>query len=162
MENNVSTEKMKQNIPGVSWTMAPKTLAWQRPPKHDAISDVLQAYIEKMSSPKAMKKIVAMLKETQTPVSVVAESIMLIGVNAGAHTIDAGILVMPVIMELIKTAAMIEGVDFVDFPDDGSNKEDEVEPEVIDNAVKRAFTSMEVAADNEPSGGLMSKKKEVM
>jgi hypothetical protein len=162
MENNVSTENLRQNIPGISWTMAPKTLAWQRPPKYAAVSDVLQSYIEKMSSPEAIKRIVSMLKETKQPVSVVAEMIMLMGVNAGAHTIDAGVLVMPVLMELIKTAAMIEGIDFVDFPDDGRNKEDEVEPEVIDNAVKRAFTSMQVAADSEPSGGLMSKKKEVM
>jgi len=45
MENNVSTENLRQNIPGVSWTMAPKTLAWQRPPKYAAVSDVLQSYI---------------------------------------------------------------------------------------------------------------------
>ena len=157
-------DKMQKDVPGISWTMAPKTLAWQRPPKHAAISDVLQMYVEKTASPETMRKTVAMLKETQMPLSIVAETIMLMGVNNGDHTIDAGILVMPVLMELIKTAAMLEGVDVPMYPNDTINKEKPVEPEIIDNAIKHAFTSMQETSNEETSqsSGLMSKKKEVM
>jgi hypothetical protein len=164
MENNVSTDQMSRNIPGVSWTMAPKSLAWQRPPKHAAVSDVLQMYIEKLSTPEMMNKTVSMLKETQMPLSIAAETLMMVGVHKGMHTIDAGVLVMPVLMELIKTAAMLEGVEVPTYPNDTINKEKPVEPEVIDNAIKHAFASMQSVSNEEttPSMGLMSKKKEVM
>jgi len=164
MEDNIPVESMRQNIPGVSWTLPPKSLPWQRPPKHAAVSDVLQMYIEKMSSPEFIENIVTLLKEVKMPLSITAESIMLIGVHKGLHTIDAGIIVMPVLMELIKTAAMLENVDVPAYPSDLVKNEKPVEPEIIENALKHAFTSMQSVANEEPTStsGLMSKKKGVM
>jgi hypothetical protein len=164
MEDNIPVESMRQNIPGVSWTLPPKSLPWQRPPKHAAVSDVLQMYIEKMSSPEFIENIVTLLKEVKMPLSIAAESIMLIGVHKGLHTIDAGILVMPVLMELIKTAAMLENVDVPTYPSDLVKNEKPVEPEIIENALKHAFTSMQSVASEEPTltSGLMSKKKGAM
>jgi len=164
MEDNIPIESMRQNIPGVSWTLPPKSLPWQRPPKHAAVSDVLQMYIEKMSSPEFIENIVTLLKEVKMPLSITAESLMLIGVHKGLHTIDAGILVMPVLMELIKTAAMLENVDIPTYPSDLVKNEKPVEPEIIENALKHAFTSMQSVANEEPTStsGLMSKKKGVM
>lgn len=167
MADNIPIESMRQNIPGVSWTLPPKSLPWQRPPKHAAVSDVLQAYIEKLSDPDVLKNMVIMLKETKMPLSMAAESIMLLGVHKGTHTIDAGVLVMPVLIELIKTAAMLEGVDVPTYPSDMVKQEKQVDPQIIDNALKHAFTSMQTVADEEntsstPSSGLMSKKKGVV
>jgi hypothetical protein len=164
MADNIPVESMRQNIPGVSWTLPPKSLPWQRPPKHAAISDVLQMYIEKMSSPEVIENVVTLLKETKMPLSIAAESLMLVGVHKGLHTIDAGILVMPVLMELIKTAAMLENVDVPTYPSDLVKNERPVEPEIIENALKYAFTSMQSVANEEPisPSGLMSKKKGVM
>jgi len=164
MADNIPSDVMKQNVPGVSWTLPPKSLPWQRPPKHTAVSDVLQAYIEKLSDPDVLKNMVLMLKESKMPLSVAAESIMLIGVHKGTHTIDAGVLVMPVLMELIKTAAMLEGVDVPTYPSDMIKQEKPVDPQIIDNALKQAFTSIQTVANEEPtsSSGLMSKKKGVM
>jgi hypothetical protein len=164
MEDNIPVESMRQNIPGVSWTLPPKSLPWQRPPKYAAISDVLQMYIEKMSSSEVIENVVILLKETKMPLSIAAESLMLVGVHKGLHTIDAGILVMPVLIELIKTAAMLENVDVPTYPSDLVKKEKPVEPEIIENALKYAFTSMQAVANEEPtpSSGLMSKKKGVM
>jgi hypothetical protein len=164
MEDNIPIESMRQNIPGVSWTLPPKSLPWQRPPKHAAVSDVLQMYIEKMSSPEFIENIVTLLKEVKMPLSITAESLMLIGVHKGLHTIDAGIIVMPVLMELIKTAAMLENVDVPTYPSDLVENEKPVEPEIIENALKHAFTSMQSVANEEPAptSGLMSKKKGAM
>lgn len=164
MEDNIPIESMRQNIPGVSWTLPPKSLPWQRPPKHAAVSDVLQMYIEKMSSPEFIENIVTLLKEVKMPLSIAAESIMLIGVHKGLHTIDAGIIVMPVLMELIKTAAMLENVDVPTYPSDLVENKKPVEPEIIENALKHAFTSMQSVANEESTStsGLMSKKKGAM
>jgi hypothetical protein len=167
MADNIPSDAMKQNIPGVSWTLPPKSLPWQRPPKHAAVSDVLQAYIEKLSDPDILKNMVSMLKETKMPLSIAAESIMLVGVHKGTHTIDAGFLVMPVLMELIKTAAMLEGVDVPTYPNDMVKKEKPVDPLIIDKALEHAFASMKTATNEESSmpaesSGLMSKKKGVM
>jgi hypothetical protein len=167
MADNIPASVMKQNIPGVSWTLPPKSLPWQRPPKHAAVSDVLQMYIEKFSDAELLQSAVSILKQTNMPLSMLAESVMLIGVHKGMHTIDAGILVMPVLMELLKTAAMIEGVDgFATYPSDMVKNEKPVDPQIIDNALKHAFASMQTVANEEsgsaPSSGLMSKKKGAM
>jgi hypothetical protein len=167
MEDKISTDMLKQNIPGVSWTLPPKSLPWQRPPKHAAVSDVLQMYIEKFSSPEAVEGVVDFLRETKLPLAVAAESIMLIGVHKGMHTIDAGILIMPVLVELMKTAAMLEGIELPTYTKDLAKKEKAASPEIIDAALKQAFSSLQTVANEEnvtpPSGGLMSKKnKEVM
>ena len=59
---------------------------------------------------------------------------------------------------------MLENVDVPTYPSDLVKNEKPVEPEIIENALKHAFTSMQSVANEEPTStsGLMSKKKGAM
>jgi hypothetical protein len=165
-ENNVPQDAFRSQIPGISWTVPPKTYAWQRPPKFTSVAEVAQDYITRLSNKEALDDLLDAV-DNGMPIVTIAESIMLGGVSSGAHTIDAGILVTPVIIEMLKTAAEVEGIDYVMFLEDKlPKKEKPIPARLINKAIKMAMQSIQEASDiAEPSaftsveGGLMSKRK---
>jgi len=151
--------------PGISWTAPEKSRPWQQPPQFTNIMDVVNSYITSMSSEETMDNILDAL-ETKVPISVIAQSIMLTGVSEGKHTMDAGILVMPVIMEMMLSIAMLNDVETVLYPDD-YDKQSSVSNRVARMAVKKAMEKIEAVAEpakeEKPVGGLMARKqKEVV
>jgi hypothetical protein len=116
--NELTSGQVLQSVPpGISWTAPPKSRAWQNPPKYTKLSDVANTYISKLSS-KEMANPVLDALETKAPLASLAEVIMLSGVQKGIHTLDAGILVMPVIIEMLKTAAMLHDIKTVTYSDE--------------------------------------------
>jgi len=151
--------------PGISWTAPEKSRPWQQPPQFTNIMDVVNSYITSMSSEETMDNILDAL-ETKVPISVIAQSIMLTGVSEGKHTMDAGILVMPVIMEMMLSIAMLNDVETVLYPDD-YDKQSSVSNRVARMAVKKAMEKIEAVAEpakeEKPVSGLMARKqKEVV
>lgn len=153
--------------PGVSWTDQPKSRPWQQPPRHVKLTDVAQMYMESLMSEDAGNDLLDSL-ETGIPLSVIAETLMLTGVYKGMHTIDMGILVMPIIMETLKSVAMFNNIDTKMYASD-YDKEEAVSPRVIKQAVANVFSEklpMEeepVMEAEPPMGGLMGRKnKEVV
>lgn len=157
-----SFDAIKPIPPGNSWTDAPKTWPWQNPPKFVNIDEVAQQYIDRMSSDAVINSTLDML-DTKVPLASMAEALMLSGVAAGVHTIDAGILVMPVIIEMLKTAADIHGVEYKMFAEDELEKS-EISNRVINSAIKKASSVKEVTPEEAAStpivelGGLMTRK----
>jgi len=160
--NKLSPADVIKPIPaGGSWTDAPKSRPWQNPPKLVKVDELAQQYIDRMSSAKIINSTLDVL-ETKVPLASMAEAMMLSGVAAGIHTIDAGLLVMPVIIEMLKTAADIHGVEYKIFADDGV-EESEIPNRVITSAIKKAMTIKEAAPEEvaEPVvelSGLMARK----
>jgi hypothetical protein len=160
--NKLSPVDVIKPVPaGGSWTDAPKSRPWQNPPKLVNIDELAQQYIDRMSSAKIINSTLDVL-ETKVPLASMAEAMMLSGVAAGIHTIDAGLLVMPVIIEMLKTAADMHGVEYKIFADDGV-EESEIPNRVITAAIKKAMTSKEDAPEEaaEPVvelSGLMARK----
>lgn len=148
--------------PGNSWTDAPKTWPWQNPPKLVNVDEIAQQYIDRMSSNTMINSMLDVL-DTNVPLASMAEAMMLSGVGAGIHTIDAGILVMPVIIEMLKTAAEMHDVKYKMFAEDELEKS-EIDMRVINAAIKRAMSIKEVTpeeAESEPIvelSGLMARK----
>jgi len=103
--------------------------------------------------------------ETGIPLSVIAEAMMLSGVSKGVHTIDTGILAMPVIMEMLKSVAVFNSIDTKMFASD-YDKEETVSPRIIREAVSNIFNKKVVEPTEEtekPMSGLMGRKnKEVI
>lgn len=164
--NKLSPADVIKPIPaGGSWTDAPKSQAWQNPPKIVNVDDLAQQYIDRMSSAKIINSTLDAI-ETKVPLASMAEAMMLSGVAAGIHTIDAGLLVMPVIIEMLKTVADMHGVEYKIFDDDGV-EESEIPPRVITAAIKKAMTNKEKAPEEvaEPVvelSGLMARKPTTM
>ena len=124
------------------------------------VSDVAQGYIDNLSSAGMMNNILDVI-ETEVPLAAMAEAIMLSSVNKGIHTIDTGILVIPVIIEMLKTVAELHGVKYTVFPSE-LVEGDEIPERVARAAIKKASeaptTTEEVVEPRVQLSGLMSKK----
>ena len=162
--NELTAGQVLQPIPaGVSWTAPEKSRAWQNPPKFTKLSDVANNYIAMLSS-KEMANSVLDALDTKAPLASLAEVIMLSGVQKGAHTLDSGILVMPIIIEMLKTVAMLHGVKTVTY----SEEYDDMRV-IPTRAIKMALASnmekpteeMSSPLAQEPKAGLMQRTTKV-
>lgn len=162
--NELTAGQVLQPIPaGISWTAPDKSRAWQNPPKFTKLSDVANNYVTMLSS-KQMANSVLDALDTKAPLASLAEAIMLSGVQKGAHTLDTGILVMPIIIEMLKTVAMLHDIKTVTY----SEEYDDMRV-IPTRAVKMALASnMEMPTEDmsslpvpEPKAGLMQRKTKV-
>lgn len=152
MANMSPADFIKPVPPGISFTDNPRSTPWNTPPKLVKVQDVAQRYIDSLSQPNTINSALDVL-ETGIPIAALANAMMLTGVASNVHTIDAGILVTPVIIEMLVTLAEIHGVEYQVFDKDPDA--DNVPARVIRKALQKAKeTSAEVV--EEPSEPIMS------
>lgn len=161
MANLKTTEFIKSAPPGISFTDAPRTTPWNTPPELVKVSDVAQRYIDALSSPEMLNSTLDVI-ESEIPLAALANAMMLTGVASNGHTIDAGILVTPVIIEMLVTLAELHGIEYTIFPKDPDA--DNVPVRVIKSAMKKASqpTVEEEAAPSVALSGLMARKPNKM
>ena len=87
-------------IPGQSLTAELGGRPWQSPPQYSTIDEVMDFYMERMSAEEFMLQVVDIL-EMGVPVTTLANTIQMANVMEGVHTIDTGMLAIPVIMEML-------------------------------------------------------------
>ena len=152
--------------PGISWTAPPKGRPWLNPPKQVSVSNVAKSYMMSLAEPDLANDILDSL-ESGVPIATIAETFMLINVSAGRHTLDAGILVMPVIMELLKSIADFNDIKVVMFQQD-LEKGTSIPPRVMREFVQNMTTPKEEPVmeeevlPEEPVGLMARKQKAVM
>lgn len=161
MANSSPMDALVSVPPGVSWTMPEKSMAWQNPPKLTNVSDVANGYITMLSHPEMADDMLDSL-ETGVPLAVVAETMMLSGVQAGVHSVDMGTLVMPVIIEMMKAVAEMHNIEYMTFPDEAEKKNkvsNRMARDVVAEVLKKK--PQEVAMPQpaeEKASGLMARK----
>jgi hypothetical protein len=153
-------------IPGQSLTTEPKSRPWEQPPKYDTTEEALDFYVPRLSNPELAAPMVDAMEEGMTAV-VVADLIQSSGVMGGLHTIDVGLMVAPVLVELLVTQADIAGIKY----EVGTEKADVSDPTMVRKAVDKASEEhfdtsiedeevvMEEEAPMIPSDGLMSRRE---
>lgn len=152
--------------PGISWTAPEKSRPWLQPPQLTDISRVALYYIATISDEEIMDDMLDSL-ETSIPLAVIAQAMMMNGVSNGVHTLDAGILVMPVIIEMLESLAMSHDVEYVVYPDD-YDKQVSVSNRVAKLAVQKAMNKNPMEeeempeVESKPIGLGSRKQKEVM
>lgn len=150
--------------PGISWTAPSKGRPWMNQPKVVDVSSVAQGYINSLGQTEAANDILDAL-ESKIPLATIAETFMLTGVHKGRHTLDAGILVMPVIMELLQSIADLNNIKTVKYTED-LEKGTSVHPRVLRQFMQQASTPAEETvveeAAPEPVGLMARKNKEVI
>ena len=87
-------------ISGQSLTAELGGRPWQQAPQYKTVDEAIEYYLDKMSSEEFTDQLVDVL-EMDVPVTSLANSIQLAGVMDGKHTVDVGMLVTPLIMEMI-------------------------------------------------------------
>lgn len=164
IKNDVTVGELFRPVPpGVSWTAPPKSRPWLNPPEETDIVAIANNYISAAGDEEMMNDLLDAL-DTGVPLAVIAESIVMIGVSKGKHTLDAAVLVMPVVIEVLKTVAAMNNIKTVTFPKElekGMTVHPRVLKQVIEDMTKRAGDAVEeeavVAAPAET--GLMARKK---
>ena len=111
-------------VPGMALTAELGGRPWQNPPQYTTIDEVLDLYIDKMSSEDFILQAIDIL-EMGVPVTMLANTIQLANVMEGVHTVDTGMLALPVIMEMLMMlgdTAKIEYTSGLDNPNTISSK----------------------------------------
>lgn len=150
--------------PGISWTAPPKGRPWMNQPEATNVSSVAKYYIDSLGQAEVANDILDAL-ETRVPLATIAETFMLVGVNNGRHTVDAGILVMPIIIELLQSIAELNDIKTVKFTQD-LEKGTTIHPRILREFAKKASEPMPEPmveeAMVEPKGLMARKSKEVI
>lgn len=99
-------------IPGQSLTHELGARPWQTPPELSTLEEALDFYLPRLSDKTFAGRMLDIL-ERGVPITALVETLTLGGVMQGLHTIDVGILVNPVLVELVEGLAQIAEVDYV-------------------------------------------------
>jgi len=144
-------------IPGMSLTSEPGNRPWEQPPQFTTMEEVAAFYSKQLTNVDRMEQIVDVLKR-DVPIDVIVESMIVYGMMKGKHTIDAGMLVSPILVELIISVAEMYGVDYT------VSAEDKIKPpsfsteeakEIVTKTEQKMKTAVEKAGG--PKKGLMAK-----
>jgi len=129
-------------VPGMGMTHEVGARPWQQPAQYAEIDDVAQFYLAKMED-EAFNDNVLNLLETKMPVTMIANAMQTTGVMNGVHTIDVGMLTLPIIMEMIMFLADSEGIDYI------SGTERDIDSEVMDTSIELAVDKVASDMDEE-------------
>lgn len=106
--------------------MEPGNVPWEQPPEMADIEDVTKFYINKLANQEVLDDFGA-LCSAGVPLAPIVETIYLQGVTRGLHTIDAAMLVAPVIHTFLKQALESMGISVKDTNADPKKKAEERE-----------------------------------
>ena len=153
-------------IPGQGLTAELGSRPWQNPPQLSTVDEAIDYYVERLTDESAIDQIVDIL-ELGVPIANVANALQLGAVMDGVHSVDIGILVIPVIIELMMYIGDTSDVEYTT----GLNKkaEDGVSDAKIAKAASKlknkiketdaASEKMNEPADNEEEPkGLMTRR----
>ena len=102
---------------------------WQQAPQYSTVDEAIEYYLDRMSSEEFAEQLVDVL-EMDVPVTTLANTIQLGGVMDGKHSIDVGMLVMPLLMEMIMLVGDMAGVKYdsgMENPNKGKTRDTMIE-----------------------------------
>lgn len=166
MAEPINNASFDAPIPGESMMHELGARPWQQPPKYPTTEEALGFYLPRFQNEEFVEGLLDTL-ELGVPVTSIANTIQTGAVMEGLHSIDVGIIILPVLVEMISYIAEDAGIEFntgteplkTDKPtqtkidvimkklsDKDSTKEDVPEEET------------EMSEEPEQTGGLMSRR----
>ena len=91
-------------IPGMGMTAPLGGRPWQQPPQLATVEDAMEYYMSKLSDRDFVPELLTVI-ELGVPLTTLANTMQLASVMEGKHSIDVGILVIPVLVELMANLA---------------------------------------------------------
>ena len=98
-------------IPGMSMTHELGARPWQTPPTYATVEEAADYYIERMANPDFKDQLIDIM-EMKVPLTTLANTIQLGSVMEGIHTVDVGMLVLPMLMEMIMMIGDSAGIEY--------------------------------------------------
>ena len=159
----VEQVSLSRPVPGQSLTHEVRARPWQNPPQFNTVEESMDWYLERFDNPELVEEMLSII-ENKVPLSVIANSMQLGAVLQGVHSIDVGVLITPIIIEILRTLAEKTDTDYVigDEPEATDRPSDAV----IESAVNK-IKSMpiednveeeEIEEDDEEPMGLMARR----
>ena len=98
-------------IPGEGMTAEVGSRPWQNPPQYTTVEQALEFYIPKLVSEEIYDGLLDSM-ELGIPLTTMADSMQSAAVMQGLHTVDVGILAMPVIIEMLAYIGDEAGIEY--------------------------------------------------
>ena len=98
-------------IPGQSLTPELGNRPWQNPPQYNTVEEALEYYIPRLVDPQIATQLIDTM-EMGIPLTTIANAMQVGGAMQGYNTIDVGMLVMPVLIEMMAYLAEQAGVEY--------------------------------------------------
>jgi len=129
-------------IPGQMMTAELGARAFQRPPQYNTVDEAMDFYAKRIMSPKLRDGILDVM-EMGVPLTSLANSLQAGGVMQGKHTIDVGVLIMPVLIEMLAYVGDEEGIEYDMGMDDPEEDPDKIRDVHIYKAMEKVKEKME-------------------
>tara|TARA_R110000824_G_scaffold267713_2_gene456522 strand:+ start:517 stop:1029 length:513 start_codon:yes stop_codon:yes gene_type:complete len=140
-----STEpRFEAPIAGMSMTHEVGARPWQTPPQYSSVEEALQYYIPRMEDDAFTDNLLNVI-EMGMPLTTLANTIQLAGVMENRHTVDVGILIIPVLIEMMQLVAEAEGIEYVT----GMEKDNDAATK--DSAIAAALVGLKDNLSSEPT-----------
>jgi|TARA_Y100000114_G_scaffold153914_1_gene174873 hypothetical protein len=97
--------------PGMSLTHELGARPWQQPAQYTNMDEVIDYYVTRMASEDFEKSLVHVMS-LDIPLTTLANTIQLAGVMEGKHSVDTGLLAMPVLIEMMQLIGDKNGVKY--------------------------------------------------
>lgn len=108
-------------IPGMSLTTELGSRPWEQPPQYTTVMETADYYIENLFSPDGIDLVVA-ASEMGSSALDIAEKLTMSGASRGVHSVDVGVMVSPILVEVVKTVANFTDVELPIGDEDDSNR----------------------------------------
>jgi len=84
---------------------------WQKPSQYNTVEEALQYYVPRFSNPKVTEDLFDVM-ELGIPLTVIADTMQSGATMEGVHNVDVGLLVIPVLIEMMAYIADEAGVEY--------------------------------------------------
>lgn len=149
-------------VPGMSLTTEPGNRPWEQPPQLTKLSEVVDYYTERLMDPELVDSLMDAVSN-DAPIYETVMGLVNYSVMKGVHSVDTGVIVSVVVVEMIKALAELNGIGYVVTQKD-KEKMSKVDSKIARDAIKevtQAATNKSMTKEEVPeevvSRGLMSK-----
>lgn len=119
---------------------------WQHPPQYATVDDAMNFYAERIMSPN-FKEDITDVMELGVPLTTLANALQLGAVMQGKHTIDVGVLITPVIVEMLSYVGDAAGVEYSTGLEKEEADPDKIKDSHIALAMQKVRQKMEEAGE---------------
>jgi len=131
-------------IPGMAMTHELGARPWQTAAQFTTVDEAIEYYMSRMATEEYMEQAVDVL-EMGVPITTIANTMQMAGVMEGKHSIDVGMLVTPLIMEMLMLIGDNADINY----DDGLTdiKEDTVSDSMLEKMRKEMKSRIDEVDD---------------
>ena len=142
-------ESFDRPIPGMGMTHEVGARPWQTPPSLVTVEEATDYYVERMGSD-AFKAQLIDVMEMGVPLTTLANTIQLASVMEGIHTVDVGMLMILIIIEIMITIADSANVKYQTGMEGMENQRPTIANRIISDIMKEKNVKQEdIPMDNE-------------